>query len=126
MMIGIVLIHLGQLNAAANELVGDYNLDHSAVLIYLHGIRRLIHHIALRRGNFTDHILAIGDTCKGEAAVLCGNGGQDRLSVPAVRNSPMIAPASASPFSSFFMPWLSPRRVFFNPFIALNPVFPYG
>ena len=43
MMIGIVLIHLGQLNAAANELVGDYNLDHSAVLIYLHGIRRLIH-----------------------------------------------------------------------------------
>ena len=39
----------------------------------------LIHHIALRRGDFADHILAIGDTCKGEAAVLCGNGGQDRL-----------------------------------------------
>ena len=39
----------------------------------------LIHHIALRRGDFTDHILAIGDTCKGEAAVLCRNGGQDRL-----------------------------------------------
>ena len=78
-MIGIVFIHLGQLNAAANELVGDLDLDHSAVLIYLHGIRRLIQHIALRRGDFTDHILAIGDTCKGEAAVLCGNSGQNRL-----------------------------------------------
>lgn len=113
MMIGIVLIHLGQLNAAANELVGDYNLDHSAVLIYLHGIRRLIHHIAFRRSDFTNHMFAIRDTHLGKAAVLCGNGGQDRISVPSVRNSPMIAPASASPFSSFFMPWLSPRRVFF-------------
>ena len=79
MVVGIVFIHLGQLNAAANELVGDLDLDHSAVLIYLHGIRRLIHHIALRRGDFTDHILAIGDTCKGEAAVLCGNSGHNRL-----------------------------------------------
>ena len=79
MVVGIVFIHLGQLNAAANELVGDLDLDHSAVLIHLHGIRRLIHHIALRRGDFTDHILAIGDTCKGEAAVLCGNSGHNRL-----------------------------------------------
>ena len=78
-MIGIVFIHLGQLNAAANELVGDLDLDHSAVLIYLHGIRRVIHHIALRCSDFTNHILAIRDVHKGEAAVLCGNGGQDRL-----------------------------------------------
>ena len=78
-MIGIVFIHLGQLNAAANELVGDLDLDHSAVLIHLHSIVGLIHHIALRRGDFTDHILAIGDTCKGEAAALCGNSGQNRL-----------------------------------------------
>ena len=78
-MIGIVFIHLGQLNAAANELVGDLDLDHSAVLIHLYSIVGLIHHIALRRGDFTDHILAIGDTCKGEAAVLCGNSGQNRL-----------------------------------------------
>ena len=62
MMIGIVLIHLGQLNAVANELVGDYNLDHSAVLIYLHGIRRLIHHIAFQRSDFTNHMFAIRDT----------------------------------------------------------------
>ena len=79
MVVGIVFIHLGQLNAAANELVGDLDLDHSTVLIYLHGIRRLIQHIALRRGDFTDHILAIRDARKGKAAVLCGNGGQDRL-----------------------------------------------
>ena len=78
-MIGIVFIHLGQLNAAANELVGDLDLDHSAVLIYLHSIRRVIHHIALRRGDFTNHILAIRDVREGEAAVLCGNSGQDRL-----------------------------------------------
>ena len=78
-MIGIVFIHLGQLNAAANELVGDLDLNHSAVLIHLYSIVGLIHHIALRRSDFTDHILAIGDTCKGEAAVLCGNSGQDRL-----------------------------------------------
>ena len=78
-MIGIVFIHLGQLNAAANELVGDLDLDHSAVLIYLHGIRRVIHHIALRCSDFTNHILAIRDVREGEAAVLCRNGGQDRL-----------------------------------------------
>ena len=78
-MIGIAFIHLGQLNAAANELVGDLDLDHSAVLIHLYSIVGLIHHIALRRGDFTDHILAIGDTCKGEAAVPCGNSGQNRL-----------------------------------------------
>ena len=80
-MIGIAFIHLGQLNAAANELVGDLNLDHSTVLIYLHGIRRVIHHIALRRSDFTNHILAIRDVREGEAAALCGNGGQDRLGV---------------------------------------------
>ena len=62
MMIGIVLIHLGQLNAATNELVGDYNLNHSAVLIYLHGIRCLIHHIAFRRSDFANHMFAIRDT----------------------------------------------------------------
>lgn len=78
-MIGIAFIHLGQLNAAANELIGDLNLDHSTVLIYLHGIRRVIHHIALRHSDFTNHILAIRDVREGEAAALCGNGGQDRL-----------------------------------------------
>ena len=78
-MIGIVFIHLGQLNAAANELVGDLDLDHSAILIHLHSIRRVIHHIALRCSDFTNHILAIRDVRKGEAAVLCGNSGQNRL-----------------------------------------------
>ena len=78
-MIGIVFIHLGQLNAAANELVGDLNLDHSAVLVHLHGIRCLIQHISLRCSDFTNHILAVGDASKGEATVLFGNGGQDRL-----------------------------------------------
>ena len=79
MVVGIVFIHLGQLNAAANELIGDLNLDHSAVLVHLHSMRRLIQHISLRRSDFTNHILAVGDVREGEAAVLCGNGGQDRL-----------------------------------------------
>ena len=79
MVVWVVFIHLGQLNAAANELVGDLDLDHSAVLIHLHSIRRIIHHIALRCSDFTNHILAIRDVREGEAAVLCGNNGQDRL-----------------------------------------------
>ena len=79
MVVGIVLIHLGQLNAASNELVGDLDLDHSAVLIYLHSIRRLIQHISLRCSDFTNHILAIRDAREGKATVLCGNSGQNRL-----------------------------------------------
>ena len=79
MVVGIVFIHLGQLNAAANELVGDLNLDHSAVLVHLHSMSCLIQHISLRCSDFTSHIFTVGDASKGKAAVLCGNGGQDRL-----------------------------------------------
>ena len=77
MMVGIILVHLGELHITPNECIGDFNFNNCSVHIDLYRIRSLIQHIAFRGHDFSDHILAVRYVLEGEAAVVRRDGCQD-------------------------------------------------